>query len=256
MRAVVQGAPETLLRYVWAPEISDLVAARERGIAEAKADVVFFIDDDITLEPECLERLTRRYADHPEYAGICGVDTGGAEVPWWLVLARRSYMLGPFEDNRSLMNKQYRTLTEPQPVRFISGGLVSYRRWVFEQFQFEGRLWGHRWNSSIDFSYRVSAKYPVVIDPLVRVWHRKPYGTYSPEEFVRVRVSGTFFFFSRNVDKNAVGWFCFLWVLLAILVRSVWRGVQARALRRTLAAFFTELGQGFRFLRQPFAADY
>jgi len=243
-------------RYLWAREITDLVAARTRGVAEATGDIIFFIDDDITLKPDCIERLVARYVELPKVAGVCGVDIGGAEVPWWLVLARRAYMLGPFRDRRSMVNKRHKNLTEPFPARLISGGLMSYRRWVFDEFQFEGALWGHRWNSSNDFSYQVSARHPLIIDPRVQVWHRKPYGDYTAEEFVRVRVSGTFFFFSRNVERDLGGWASFIWVLFAIFIRSIWRGFQARALPMTLRAFFWEVRKGFRFLREPFTAPY
>ena len=244
------------LNYLWAPEIQGLVAARNRGVAEATSDIVFFVDDDITLAPECIAHLVARYLEYPQVAGICGVDVSGAEVPWWLVLARRAYMLGPFQDERSLVNKRHQGLSEPIRARLISGGLMSYRRRIFDEFQFEGRLWGHRWNSSNDFSYRVSDKYPLLIDPKVCVRHRKPYGDYTPEEFVRVRVSGTFFFFSRNIKRDFVGWASFIWILVAIFVRSVWRGISARALWRTLWAFFTEVRKGVQFLRKPFEASY
>ena len=133
---------------------------------------------------------------------------------------------------------------------------MSFRRWVFAEFQFESELWGHRWNSSNDFSYRVSAHYPLIIDPYVRVSHRKPYGDYTPEEFVKVRVAGTFFFFARNIQRNVGGWVSFVWVLVAILIRSFWRGLQARAVTMTLRTFFREVYRGVGFLREPFKAPY
>ena len=256
VQRATQAAAPMEVKYFWTPEIKDLVAARERGIAEASSEIVFFVDDDITLMPDCVERLIERYRSHSDIMGICGVDISGQSVPWWLVLARRAYMLGPFRDERSLVNKRHQKLTEPIRARLISGGLMSYRRSVFQEFRFEGALWGHRWNSSNDFSYRVSAKYPMVIDPLVRVNHRKPYGDYTPEEFVKVRVAGTFFFFSRNIKKNLRGWLAFMWVLVAIFIRSIWRGLQARALPATLRTFFSEVRRGIKFLREPFEAPY
>ena len=256
VRSVLQGCPSVPVRYVWAPEITDLIEARNRGIAEASGDVVFFVDDDITLRKDCLANLTARYVERPDVAGVCGVDMGGARVPWWLVMARRAYMLGPFSDERSLMNKRYERLTEPVPARLISGGYMSYRRWVFREFQFEGKLWGHRWNSSNDFSCRVSAKYPLIIDPKVCVLHRKPYGTYSPADFVKIRVSGAFYLFTRTPRRDLVGWAAFLWMLTAIFVRSVSRGVQVGALRVTLTTFATEVRRGFIFLKNPFEATY
>lgn len=256
VQLLVGGSQDMIVKYVWAPDIPGLVQARVRGVQEAAGNSIFFIDDDVTLDPSCIRYLAARYAEQPEVAGICGVDTGGADVPWWLVLARRSYMLGTFHDERSVMNKRYAQLSDPRRVRLFSGGWMSYRKWLFDEFQFEGQLWGHRWNSSIDFSYRVSAKYPLIIDPKVRIWHRRPYGDHTPQQFVRIRVSGTFFFFSRNVKKNIRGWLSFFWVLVAIFVRSVWRGLQTNALPATLTTFFGEVRKGMGFLKRPFTASY
>ena len=256
LQDVLKRRPDLNLRYIWDPQIPGLVAARIKGIEESSSEIIFYVDDDTSLDPDCIANLADRYMEHPEYAGISGVDVGGASVPWWLVIARRAYMLGQLSDPRSLTNKRYMSMSQPRPTRLVSGGWVSYRRRIFSEFQFEDKLWGHRWNSSIDFSYRVSAKYPIVIDPLVRVLHRDPYGTHSPDEFVRIRVAGAFFFFQRNIKKSIFGWACFLWLLTAIFVRSIWRGFQKQALRRTVATFFAELRKGISFIKKPFEASY
>ena len=232
VRPKFASSPEINLVYIWDPEIPGLVPARIVGVNRSSSEIVFFIDDDITLDLDCVGKLAQRYADNPDFAGICGVDVDGAAIPWWLVIARKAYMLGPFNDDRSLTNKRFKGLTDPQPARLVSGGYISYRKSVFDEFEFEGKLWGHRWNSSIDFSYRVSAKYPVVLDPLVRVRHRIPYGTYTAEEFVRIRVAGAFFFFKRNIKKSPVGWATFSWLLLALFLRSAVLGVQRRSFRQ------------------------
>ena len=256
VRSKFASRPEINLVYIWDPEIPGLVPARDVGVARSTSEIVFFIDDDITLDLDCVGNLAQRYADNPEFAGICGVDVDGALIPWWLVIARKAYMLGPFNDDRSLTNKRFKNLKEPQPARLVSGGYISYRKSVFDEFQFEGKLWGHRWNSSIDFSYRVSAKYLVVLDPLVRVRHRIPYGTYTAEEFVRIRVAGAFFFFKRNIKKTPVGWATFSWLLLAIFLRSAVLGIQRRLFRKTIWAFFVEARKGISFLKHPFEGSY
>lgn len=256
IRARFETSPEIDLQYIWDPSIPGLVPARIVGVERATSDVVFFIDDDITLNLDCVGKLAQRYADNPDLMGICAVDIDGADIPWWLVIARKSYMLGPFNDDRSITNKRYKTLTETQPARLVSGGYISYKKSIFDEFEFEDKLWGHRWNSTIDFSYRVSAKYPVVLDPLVQVRHRIPYGTYTAEEFVRIRVAGAFFFFKRNVTKSPIGWSTFSWLLFAIFLRSAVLGVQRRSFRSVIWAYFAELRKGLSFLKRPFEGAY
>lgn len=256
VKDIVSDCRGMRLVYLLEPQLPGLVAARLRSLEVASGDILFFVDDDNTLEADCVARLRERFLARPDIMGICAVDTSGLTIPWWLVWARRAYMLGPWNDIRSLINKRYRGLRDPQPTRLFSGGYMSFRRGVFREFQFEDRLWGHRWCSSIDFSYRVSSKHLLVIDPLVRMFHRNPYGTYEPAQWVRIRVAGAFFFFQRNVRKNPVNWACFLWLLTAIGVRSVSRGMETQQLGRTVGAFIGECRRGLTFLRQPFASPY
>ena len=154
------------------------------------------------------------------------------------------------------MNKQCLGLSDTRRVNLVSGGYMSYQRRIFDEFEFEGEMWGHRWNRSIDFSFRVASKYPIVIDPTVQVSHRNAYGDHTPEEFVRIRVSGTFFFFQRNVRKSWINYGYFLLVLLAILVRTIYRGFETKALRRVLRAFFGEVRRGLKYLKEPLKDSY
>jgi glycosyltransferase involved in cell wall biosynthesis len=53
--------PHHSFRYVMEPE-QGLSFARNRGIRESAGDIVVFIDDDVRLEPDYLERLDAHYA--------------------------------------------------------------------------------------------------------------------------------------------------------------------------------------------------
>lgn len=55
--------------YVREPR-AGLDFARNRGLAEATAELVAFIDDDVTVEPGWARALRRAFADHPG-AGLC-----------------------------------------------------------------------------------------------------------------------------------------------------------------------------------------
>ena len=52
IQRLVGSCPGLTLKYRWMPEVAGVVQARIRGVGEATSDVVFFVDDDITLETE------------------------------------------------------------------------------------------------------------------------------------------------------------------------------------------------------------
>lgn len=48
------------------------VAAKNYGLKRAQADIVVFLDDDITLDPDCLSAHYEAYQTHPDIGGVAG----------------------------------------------------------------------------------------------------------------------------------------------------------------------------------------
>ncbi|MEM6699956.1 MAG: glycosyltransferase, partial [Bacteroidota bacterium] len=59
--------------------------ARNRGLQEAKYEIVSYIDDDGIAEPQYLEKIVRYFKEHPEVAGIGGkvIPIYEVEEPAW-----------------------------------------------------------------------------------------------------------------------------------------------------------------------------
>ena len=53
-------------------ENSGPAAARNRGAARARGDILFFVDADIAVAPDAIERVRRFFAAHPGYAAVFG----------------------------------------------------------------------------------------------------------------------------------------------------------------------------------------
>jgi glycosyltransferase involved in cell wall biosynthesis len=64
------------VRYLFEPQ-QGLCHARNAGIREAQGDVIVFMDDDVTVEPGWLQKLTAALND-PKWAGA-----GGRILPLW-----------------------------------------------------------------------------------------------------------------------------------------------------------------------------
>ena len=76
------------VRYVPMGKNSGVSAARNKGIAEAKGDVIGFLDDDDEWCPDKIETQVKLFAENPDAALVfsCGwvkEDDTGREAYWW-----------------------------------------------------------------------------------------------------------------------------------------------------------------------------
>ncbi|NLB66491.1 MAG: glycosyltransferase family 2 protein [Lentisphaerae bacterium] len=72
-----------------------LTPARLRGIAEARGEILVFVDDDCLLAPNYLETARQTFADHPFLGTLGGYGTAEYETPppAWMPASIRQYHL-------------------------------------------------------------------------------------------------------------------------------------------------------------------
>ncbi|NER78119.1 MAG: glycosyltransferase family 2 protein [Leptolyngbya sp. SIO1D8] len=73
-----------------------LINARYRALAEAKYQVISFIDDDNWVCPNWVQTVSEVMTHHPEVAACGGhnIPEFDGEKPWWFDLSSRSYAVG------------------------------------------------------------------------------------------------------------------------------------------------------------------
>ena len=90
--------PETApapLKVVHEPNLG-LINARYRALAEAKYEILSFIDDDNWVCPNWVQTASEVMSQHPEVAACGGhnIPEFDGEKPWWFDLSPRSYAVG------------------------------------------------------------------------------------------------------------------------------------------------------------------
>jgi len=113
-------------RYLLEPR-QGVSYARNAGIQECRSDVVAFMDDDVTVDPEWLWSLTAPLCDN-ECSGVGGriIPVWDSAPPSWLPI-EGPHARGPFvEFDRG---SQARPLNEPP-----FGANMAFRREVFEKY--------------------------------------------------------------------------------------------------------------------------
>ncbi|MDI6761042.1 MAG: glycosyltransferase [Candidatus Brocadiaceae bacterium] len=231
----VNGSKLDLI-YVWDKDITSLVEARTTGFNKSKCEIVFFVDDDITLEKNCIENLLQSYDVNPQLGGVGGAYTNMENMNLFWLLGKSLFTCGPFSLKKGgwfftgwMAHYFHNRLTKPWPSRWFIGGMMSFKRHVVEEIGFDKQLVGHVFMDDRDFTFRASKKYPLAIDPKVKGYHRGGMvALYNMREDHEKRVSGEWYFFRKNIDNTPLNTLFFLWrmfgSLLVALLESIHHG--------------------------------
>lgn len=146
--------------------------ARNSGVAEVSSDIVAFLDDDATAEPDWLSHLVHWY-DAPDVLGV-----GGAAHPRWSS-GRPPWFPAEFD---WVVGCVYEGLpAEPSTIRNLMGCNMSFRRQVILDaggfWEGLGRTGGDASGcSETEFCIRAKAQLGgrFVFDPQARIAHQVP----------------------------------------------------------------------------------
>lgn len=124
--ALVEAHKDVQFRYVVEPE-QGLSAARNKGIKEAKGDIIVYVDDDALVDAWYLRTITEYMAAHPEIDAVGGaiIPLYETSEPQWMTRYIKELLCGYlyFGD----------TIRTFPGDRYPGGGNAAYRAKVFEQ---------------------------------------------------------------------------------------------------------------------------
>lgn len=169
-------------KYVVQEEKS-LVRARNRGLEAAEGDILSFLDDDVELFGDYLEKVGRRFEEDPALAGLSG-NVLIAAVPvgfkWRLRKSlMRIFCLSGFDGRLTVSGFGYpiyeREIDRPLEVELLVGCNMHYRRALIGDERFDEWFTGYGFREDVDFSYRISRRGRLLMVPEARLYH-----LYSP----------------------------------------------------------------------------
>ncbi len=124
--AFSQSHPDITFSYVLEPE-QGLSAARNKGIREAKGDILVYIDDDALVDTDYLRIYAEHFANNPKTMAAGGPYEPLYETsaPIWMTSYTKALLTG-------WLNYGDRVREFPKG-RYPGGGNAAYRKEVFEQ---------------------------------------------------------------------------------------------------------------------------
>ena len=120
------GHPEITLRYVVETE-QGLSAARNKGIKEAKGDIIIYVDDDALVDADYIRIYAEHFATHPETMAA-----GGPIEP--LYETSEPAWMSPYTKALLTAWMNYGDKVREYPKgRYPGGGNAAYRKVVFDK---------------------------------------------------------------------------------------------------------------------------
>ncbi len=193
---------------------------RNLGIDLARGEFLFFLDDDMILEPEYIERSLEAF-DLPLEPPVGGVMGSQINVPPDSPMVRGIYRLfgishtAPGDDGALYISGGVRWLADPSevvPIPVAATGRVAYRAACLEGERFSEFLPGYTFAEDVELAIRIGKRWTIVQQPAARVDHRHSaagrvgYG----ERISRVMYS-RFYFFSQHRQRSLRNLAAFAW---------------------------------------------
>lgn len=204
-----------------------LTESRNLGVSMATGEVIFFLDDDVILEPDYLEQIMAVYeADaQGQVGGVGGAITNKPKLTPLRALRRLwniPFLVCGWREGRVLPSGFGTDFgTTPFPLRtvsevdFLDGGVCSFRREVFDELSFTDAYRRYAFGEDKDFTYRVSRRWKLMYTPLARLVHLES-STMRPDmrTWGRKFVMGRWLFFRDYLRRGPLSTCLFGWALL------------------------------------------
>ncbi len=190
-------------------EKKGVISSRNLGARVASGDVVFLLEDDVVLFPDFIEEIMNVYC--LEGLGDVG-GVGGVTVPIvpaskgsafyrltqmaFLLMSKKPAQILPSGFDTADFDRSLFKGKDPVQVDLLPGGLCSFKKEVLKEFSFSERYQdasGYAQGEDRDFSYKVSRRYKLYVNPKARAYHLKA----SKSGFGTKRKQGRLFVLSR-----------------------------------------------------------
>ncbi len=217
---------QSMLSILYLKSIPNLARQRNFGVKHLLVDteIVHFIDDDVILEKLYFAAIEKLFQNN-DVEIIGGV--GGVIIsnnPKKISIWRKMFFLD--SSKRAVILPSFRpsSISDPKTditAECLGGFSMSYRKIIFNTFEFDNNLQGYSLGEDIDFSYRVSRRYSLVITPNAKLIHtQSETERQSSKDWYRSEAVHRYYYVRKNL--HGIKFLCAFWwsIIGSILIHS------------------------------------
>lgn len=193
--------------------------------------IVHFIDDDVEVHPDYFRHLATTLHNHPEAGGVGGYITettsNTSNRPAWIrrLFLIESPQIGAVLPSGHVSRCRCEETHDVYPVDWLSTCASSYRRDVFDDYQFDPAAEGPSPRlEDLDFSYRVSQSWNLLFQPRAELTHYPSSVNRRPaQQRAAERIARRYWFVEKTIRhplRKPAFWWATFGQALAILTSS------------------------------------
>jgi glycosyltransferase involved in cell wall biosynthesis len=208
-----QVGPSVMVRHIRA-DVVGAAAQRNQGVSFSTQNAIWFFDDDVVFEPNCLERLWSALQSDPQLGGVNAMITNqtygtpGAvsRFMYRLMNGKResSYagrIIGPAIN---LLPEDRDVLPEVVPVEWLNTTCTMYRREALPDPPFLTQFTGYSLMEDLALSLEVGKRWKLANVRTARILHDSQSADYKSDESSRscMELANRHFIMTQIMDKR------------------------------------------------------
>jgi GT2 family glycosyltransferase len=240
------------------PAPRGLTIQRNVGIDRSAGDPLFFVDDDVWLDPDCHEEVLKEYerwggtgrhgsaeggktnslgerSGVMQLGGVRATPKRPAHPALGTRIYRRIFGIGgwwPEASGKVRPGFYAEGVSDSAGVRkleYFNGWFMSFRREVFEHERFDEALAGYGYKEDIDFSYRVSRRYVLVQTPRARCDHLKSGASrMNSHQLQRMNLANQFYLHRKLMPQTLFHKAALWWAWIGLFILNAGKAAQTR----------------------------
>lgn len=225
-------------------------ASMRKVLELCRDDWLLFLDDDIYLEPDFMQRMTEVIENYPDREKISGL-SGMILRPEREIISKRRkirlffekiFMMNGGVEGRFFPSSFCTDYScghhpdKPYIVEHVPGGLGLWKTEILKDYYTDEFYTGNAYGQDKKIAYEISRNHMLICQPAAGAIHDKsPHARLDPRELGRIKVRNQVYFYRNIFRKNLLSFLFFGWALFGQIFLDAAAAVFSRDMRTRLS---------------------